>query len=121
MGASVGGGSSWDSEDGDFARLSLQPFAKIVVPKIEQCLRAAAAAGDAEPKPLKPNLGGWFVLNLMMMSSCQLAPTPPVVDHGLSRDRLVAQIVWFALRGVGIKEDVIRRHYNPEALAALGG
>lgn len=108
-------------EDGDFARSSLQPFANIVVPKVEQCLRAAAATADLEPKPLRPNLGGWFVLNLLMMSSLQLVPTPPVVDFGLSRQELIAQAVWFALRGLGVREEVIRRHYNPEALSALGG
>jgi hypothetical protein len=29
----------------------------------------------------------------------------------------VEQAAWYTLRGLGLKEEVIRRHYNPKALA----
>jgi hypothetical protein len=41
------------------------------------------------------------------------------MDYGVSREKLVEQAVWFALRGLGLKEDVIKRYYNPKALALL--
>ena len=50
-----------------------------------------------------------------------LLPAKPVIDYGLSRDELVEQAVWFSLRGMGLKEEAIRRHYNPKALTLLLG
>jgi hypothetical protein len=29
----------------------------------------------------------------------------------------VEQAVWFILRGMGVKDDAIKRYYNPKALA----
>jgi AcrR family transcriptional regulator len=108
------------AEDGELARLILQPFASIFVPKIEECLRAAVSAGDAADGPVLPALGGWFAYTLAAMASFQSAPTPPVVHFAEPRGRLVGQVVWFALRGLGLQEEAIRRHYNPEALSVLG-
>ena len=51
------------------------------------------------------------------MLATNLLPAEPVVDYGVPRDKLVEQAVWFALRGMGLKEEVIRRYYNPKALA----
>jgi AcrR family transcriptional regulator len=105
------------AEDGDFARLLLRGLAADFVPKIEACCRAAVAAGDAFDGPVSANLGGWFVQHLAAMIQWQRLPAEPVVDYALSRDQLVEQTVWFILRGVGLKEESIRRYYNPRALA----
>jgi hypothetical protein len=35
----------------------------------------------------------------------------------MSERELVEQAVWFALRGIGLKEKSIARHYNPKAMA----
>ena len=50
-----------------------------------------------------------------------LRPATPVVDYKASRAKLVEHAVWFALRGMGLKEEAIRRHYNPKALALFTG
>ena len=49
-----------------------------------------------------------------------LLPADPVVDYGVRRGQLVEQIVWFSLRGLGLKDEAIRRYYNPKALALFG-
>lgn len=108
------------AEDGEFARLILQPFATIFIPKIEECLRVAIAAGDAQRGPVAPTLCGWFAYNLAALTSFQANPTPPIVNFEGPRTSLVGQLVWFALRGLGLHEDAIQRHYNPKALAVLG-
>jgi AcrR family transcriptional regulator len=109
------------AEDGEFARLMLRRLALGWVPKIEQCLAAAVAAGEAVPGRVRPNLGAWFAHHLAAVLMLHLLPATPVVDYGLPRDRLVEQAVWFALRGMGLTEEAIERHYNPTALAVLGG
>ncbi len=105
------------AEDGEFARLLLRPLASRWIPKVEQCLKAAAAAGDAAAAPVRPGLGAWFVHNLAAMIRFHRLPATPAVDYGTPPDKLVEQIVWFALRGLGLKEEAIRRDYNPRALA----
>jgi len=108
------------AEDGEFARLLLQPFAEKVIPRIEECLRAAIAAGEAEDGPVLPNLGGWFTHHLATMLASRFLPSTPVADPGLPRNDIVWQAVWFALRGLGLKEAAIRKYYNPKTLAVFG-
>jgi AcrR family transcriptional regulator len=105
------------AEDGDFARLFLRGRAAGWIPKVEECLRAALAAGEAVEMPVRPALRGWFTQHLAGMLRTLLLQAKPVVDHGVSRDKLVEQAVWFSLRGMGLKDEAIKRYYNPKALA----
>jgi AcrR family transcriptional regulator len=105
------------AEDGEFARLLLRPLASRWIPKVEQCLAAAAAAGDAAAAPVRAGLGAWFVHNLAAMIRFLRLPATPAVDYGTPPGKLVEQVVWFALRGLGLEEEAIRRDYNPRALA----
>jgi AcrR family transcriptional regulator len=108
-------------EDGEFARLFLQRVASFWVPKMEECLRAAAAAGDVADDSVTPSLRAWFVQHLGVMLMIHLHPPTPAVDYGVGREVLVEQAVRFALRGLGLSEEAVRRHYNPKALALLSG
>jgi len=47
---------------------------------------------------------------------CALPPHP-VVEYGMSRRKLIEHTVRFALRGLGLNDQAIRRYYNPKALA----
>jgi AcrR family transcriptional regulator len=104
-------------EDGEFARLFLQGMPSQWVGKVEECIKAAISAGDAVDGPVRPSLRGWFAQHLAAMIMNNLRPAKPVVDYGVSRDKLVEQAVWFTLRGMGLKEEAIKRYYNPKALA----
>jgi AcrR family transcriptional regulator len=108
-------------EDGEFARVVLRRLAEGWVPKVVACLEAAVAAGEAGGGPVGPRLGAWFGHHLAVVLMAHLLPATPVVDYGLPREDLVGQVVWFALRGMGLREEAIRRYYNPKALALLGG
>ena len=105
------------AENGEFARHILQQKAAGWIEKLDEGMKAAVAAGEAHPGPVQPRLGGWFVHHLAVMTMTYLLPDTPVVDYGVPRDKLVEQIVGFALRGMGLKEESIKRHYNPRALA----
>lgn len=109
------------AEDGEFARLALRGLTEHWIPKVEECLKVAVAAGDAVAGPVRASVSGWFAHHLPAILVTHLMAPKPVVDYGLSRDKLVEQAVWFILRGMGLKEEVIRRHYNPKGLALLGG
>jgi AcrR family transcriptional regulator len=109
------------AEDGEFARLALRRPAEFWIPKIVECLEAAVAAGDALEGPVRPHTAAWLGHQLPIILATHLLPARPVIDYGLSREELVEQAVWFGLRGMGLKEEAIRRHYNPKALVLLMG
>jgi AcrR family transcriptional regulator len=106
-------------EDGEFARLYFQRSVSCWLAKVQECLRAANAAGDAIGEPVLPNLGGIFTHHLAKTIMLALIPATPVVDYGMPLEPLIEQAVWFSLRGMGVKDEAIRRHYHPEALANL--
>jgi hypothetical protein len=45
-------------------------------------------------------------------------PGESVIDYGVAHDDLLEQVVWFCLRGMGLKEEAIRRYFKPKYLAA---
>jgi AcrR family transcriptional regulator len=105
--------------DGEFARLYLQGKPAHINRKIEESIKAAVAAGDAVNGMVRPGASGWFAQHLAVMLKLYLHPPKAVVDYGVPRDKLGEQAVWFILRGMGLKEEAIKRYYNPKALAML--
>lgn len=105
------------AQDGEFARLLVQRLRDDWIPKVNECLSAAIDAGEALQGPVLPDVAGWLVYNVAAMARFCALPTTPVVDYGIARKQLVEQVVWFSLRGLGLKEQAIRRYYNPKALA----
>jgi hypothetical protein len=73
--------------------------------------------GEARAEPVTQPLGAWLIHNLSLMVRFHLLPETPVVEYGLTREVITEQAVWFALRGLGLRDEIIRRHYNPKALA----
>jgi AcrR family transcriptional regulator len=106
-------------EDGEFARLFLLRNISCWLVKVQECLEAATASGDANCGPVLPNLGGIFTHHLAKMIMLSMIPATPVVDYGMPCEPLIEQAVWFSLRGLGVKDEAIKQHYNPEALAIL--
>jgi AcrR family transcriptional regulator len=109
------------AEDGEFARLFLQGMPSLWTSKVEQCLQAALDAGDAVAGPVAPRLAAWFTQHVAAQVRTQMLPARPPVDYGEPREKLVEQAVWFTLRGMGLKDEAIKRHYNPKALALVLG
>lgn len=107
------------AQDGEFARMSLRRLCADWVPKVVECIQTAVAGGDAYEGPVCPNLAAFFAHHLAAMIAMEVLPANPAVDYGVSRRKLVETAVWFALRGMGIKEEAIRRHYNPQALELI--
>src|SRR5262245_32279226 len=107
------------TEDGEFARFFLEQMASHWIGKVEECVKAAIAAGEAVNGPVRPVLRAWFAHHLAAMITIHLQPVRPVIDYGVSREELIEQAVWFTLRGMGLKDEAIQRYYNPKALALL--
>ncbi len=107
------------ASDGEFARMFLEGMPTHLNHWMEACVQAAIAAGEAYEGPIQPGAGCWFVHHLAIMINTYSLPAERVLDYGLPQKKMVEQVVWFALRGLGLKEEAIRRNYNPKALSLL--
>ena len=106
-------------DDGRFAAAFLDRHVRPWVDLFADCLEAARAAGDLEDGAHAGKAELWYVhhlantLHLVSLSGTQ------VVDYGMTRDELTASAVLFLLRGLGLKEAAIDRHYNPGKLKTI--
>ena len=106
-------------EDADFVRLGAKRFGASWVRKVHACMKAAGRAGDLKATLVRRDPRPWFVHHLAFSLMLHLQPKIPAIDYGIPRSALVVQAVWFLLRGIGLEEAAIRRHYHPETLAHL--
>lgn len=106
-------------EDGNFARGFMDRVGREFIGKLEGCLAVAIQTGDAVESPLQGVVGAWFVQHFAAMLMLNEMPGQPVVLLEAERASQVEQAVWFALQGLGVKPEAIRRDYHPQALALL--
>jgi AcrR family transcriptional regulator len=107
-------------DDGALVRLTHKKFASAWITKFEACLKEAVKLGDLRESRMGRNLGVWFVHHIAFSLMLHLHPKVPAIDYKVSKDELVEQATWFALLGVGLGEESIKRYYNPKALSLLG-
>lgn len=108
-------------EDGEFVRLTHKKFAKAWMAKFEACVKKAAEVGELRETPVRHDLSVWFVHHIGFALMLHLHPKIPVIKYRATQEALIEQATWFALFGVGLKEEAIKRYYNPKALSLLAG
>jgi AcrR family transcriptional regulator len=106
-------------EDGQFARQFMRHVADELIAKLEACVKAAQKAGDMVDSPVRPDLRAWFVEHFAAMLMLNQLPGDPIVAFKATPAAQLEQAVWFALLGMGLQPEAIRRHYNPKAFALL--
>jgi len=102
--------------DGEFARRVLEETERQLIPMLRANIKASIASGDIADSPVPHHLRAWFTDRLPFIIMTDFVPLAPVLDYGISREKLVRHAVWFLLRGIGMKEESIRRHYNARAV-----
>jgi AcrR family transcriptional regulator len=105
--------------DGDYARLVFETIFGQVFPKFGASLEAAAEAGDLAEMPVVPENRFWFAQHVAtMLAYARLAGRPAVPYAGDPAD-VIPGAVWFALRGMGLKDAAIAAHFDRDALAVF--
>ena len=104
-------------EDGAFVRLTHKKFASAWIAKFDACLKEARRAGELRQTPVRRDLRVWFVHHLAFSLMLHLHPKVPAINYKASKEALIEQAAWFALLGVGLKEEAIKRYYSPTALS----
>ncbi|NQU63131.1 MAG: TetR/AcrR family transcriptional regulator [SAR324 cluster bacterium] len=103
-------------EDGGYARAALKSIESASRSTIEECYRAAEEDAHLVDMPLPFLRRAWFVHHLAMaLNLCHL-PEIPAFEYDGSKEELSAHATLFALRGIGLTDEVIRRFYKPDKL-----
>ena len=108
-------------EDGAFARLIYKNRFNAFCSHIEDCLDAALAVGDAVKTPITRGNRARFAYHVGAWVGLVHLPKKPALDYKTSRQGLLDEATWFALRGMGLTDMAIATHYNPKALALSFG
>jgi AcrR family transcriptional regulator len=100
-------------EDGEFARefqdARMAPF----IPDLERLIAAAVAAGDMVDEPAHARARIIICQHLACGTAFMSMPPKSPHDYGATRAQVNHETVLFALRGMGLKEEAIRKHFEP--------
>jgi AcrR family transcriptional regulator len=96
-------------EDGSFMRFLFKNIFTESLKQIVESLKAAAAAGDLVESPVSMQNRFVFTHHLAIMIGCVHLPDKPGIGYGTTSRELLYQAMWYALRGLGLKDDVIAR------------
>lgn len=108
-------------EDGAFARIAYKDRFEGFCERIEKCLDAAVASGDAVKTPLGSGNRARFAHHLAAWLAAMHLPQRPAINYKASSEELLYQAVWFILRGMGMTDKGINTYYNPKALGLFFG
>jgi AcrR family transcriptional regulator len=103
-------------EDGEFARSVFKNVLSGPLVGFEASFKAAKAAGDLVPQPLTGQNAFWFIQQVAFILAATRLPQKPVQAYTVKDAEVVRLAVVFALRGVGLKDNVIRTQYDPKGL-----
>src|SRR3984957_1072964 len=98
---------------GEYARLVFDWVLERIYPKIEECLRAAQAAGDLVALPIALENRFWFGQHVAAMMGYVRLSGRCAVPYSGDTEALIVQAAWFILRGFGIKDAIIAAHPIP--------
>jgi AcrR family transcriptional regulator len=97
-------------EDGEYARLAFDWLATDILPRVEECLSAAEAAGDLIVLPTRFGVRFWLGHHLAIMLASVRLSKRGIVPYLTDTETLIADAAHFILRGLGIKDEVVAAH-----------
>jgi len=83
---------------------------------LSRCLKAARQAKDLHDG-VELRDGEWFAQHQILMVSFMHLSRTPLVKYASTPVQRVKETVLFIMRGLGVREEAIRRVYNPKTLA----
>ncbi|HEV8542229.1 MAG TPA: TetR/AcrR family transcriptional regulator [Verrucomicrobiae bacterium] len=106
-------------EDGSYARLMhrnrFEPFCAQIV----RCIQAGINSGEITPGPTGGMNAAYFAHHVGAWIALTNLPGKPTLNYGVGKkdqENLVEEAVWFCLRGMGMKDEAIKTHFNSRAL-----
>ncbi len=106
-------------EDGAFAKSFNEPRFNRMLDHITTFAEASLAAGEMVPGPLTHYERQWFAHHLAVSLRLAVLPSEAVFEYQSQPSDRLLHGVWFSLRGMGMKDEVIDRYLQPEILDPL--
>jgi len=100
-------------EDGEFARQFQDARVIPFIPDLERFVAASAAAGDFVDTPAFPRVRVLLCQHLACGTAFMSMPETKPLDYGATRAQVNREAVLFVLRGLGLKDEAIRKHFEP--------
>ncbi len=101
-------------EDGTYARLTYRNRFDCFCSRMEAALDAAIASGDAVASPIRKGNRARLAHHVGAWLATVHLPKKPAIEYKVSREELLRDALWFALRGMGVKDRAIRGHLARE-------
>ncbi len=106
-------------EDGAFARSFNEPRFNRMLDHISDFAEASIAAGEMVPGPLTHYERQWFPHHLAVSLRLAVLPMEAVFEYQSKPGDRLLHGVWFSLRGIGMKDEIIERYLQPDVLDPL--
>lgn len=104
-------------EDASYARMVFDKVSTDYFELARESYDAAIQQGDIIEINADRSSLFWFTHHLAMaINLCHLFPTP-AFSYDVSKEELMSEAILFALRGMGLTGEAIRKYYNPKRLA----
>lgn len=101
-------------DDGNFAGMIFKKMKAGFFDLFIESLEAAKKSNDLDNVPIKYNLRVWFMHHLSMAMLFLNLPNKNIINYEDSKKEVLSQATIFALRGIGVKQEFIKKHYNPD-------
>jgi len=103
-------------EDGQYARAHFKSIERASWDALEECYQVAEENAHLVDMPGTFIHRAWFVHHLAMaLNLCHL-PEEPAFEYEGTKEALSEQATMFALRGIGLTDEAIRRFFKPDKL-----
>jgi AcrR family transcriptional regulator len=99
-------------EDGAYARLIYKSRLEQFCARIELCLAEARKTGDIVACPVPPSIGALLAHHVGAWAALVHLPKKPAIDYQSDRRELAQNAAWFALRGIGMTDSALHRHFK---------
>ena len=106
-------------EDGEYVRLVGEWIAERILPKYLACHAAAVRAGDVRRAGRDPAHGFWFGYHAAAMTAFGQLSGRPAFPYGTASPTVLADLIGFILRGIGLEDRVIDAHLRHRSEAQI--
>ena len=106
--------------DGEFAKAMFRQGRGSIFEFLTESIQVAIESGDMEaPKP-QPELLWWMISHLGLGMKLSNLPGARTTSYGTRRAEVVDVAAKFCLRGIGLSDDTVAKHYDPGAYKRFG-